>query len=105
LPRPGDEPHRLRRVALHLPTRRSRQNANLFLRSPLDKFLKKWHLRFLYIFIAIAAIAGAQAQEERTPGRILPSEYAGILLMESRVKTEQPAKTLQFMGLKDGNSI
>ncbi len=28
-------PHRLRRGALHLPTRRSRQNANLFLREPL----------------------------------------------------------------------
>jgi putative membrane protein len=35
LPLLGDEPHRLRRVVLHLPTRRSRQNANLFLRSPL----------------------------------------------------------------------
>ena len=28
-------PHRLRRGALHLPARRSRQNANLFLREPL----------------------------------------------------------------------
>ena len=28
-------PHRLRRGALHLPTRRSRQNVNLFLREPL----------------------------------------------------------------------
>jgi hypothetical protein len=28
-------PHRLRRDALHLPTRRSRHNANLFLREPL----------------------------------------------------------------------
>jgi L-alanine-DL-glutamate epimerase-like enolase superfamily enzyme len=27
--------HRLRRVASHLPARRSRQNANLFLREPL----------------------------------------------------------------------
>jgi len=27
-------PHRLRRVALHLPARRSRQNVNLFLREP-----------------------------------------------------------------------
>jgi len=27
-------PHRLRRGALHLPARRSRQNANLFLREP-----------------------------------------------------------------------
>jgi hypothetical protein len=28
-------PHRLRRGALHLPARRSRQNAKLFLREPL----------------------------------------------------------------------
>ncbi len=34
LPLLGDEPHRLRRGALHLPTRRSRQNVNLFLREP-----------------------------------------------------------------------
>ena len=71
----------------------------------LDKSQKKWHLRFLCIFIAISAFAGAQVQEQRTPGRILPPEYAGILLMESRVKTEQPAKTLQFMGLKDGDIV
>jgi len=71
----------------------------------LDQSRKKWHLRFLCIFIIVSAIAGAQAQEERTPGRILPPEYAGILLMESRVKTEQPAKTLQFMGLKDGDIV
>ena len=30
-------PNRLRRGALHLPARRSRQNANLFMREPLDK--------------------------------------------------------------------
>ncbi len=34
LPLLGDEPHRLRRGALHLPTRRSRQNVTLFLREP-----------------------------------------------------------------------
>ncbi len=28
-------PHRLRRGALHLPARRSRQNVNLYLREPL----------------------------------------------------------------------
>ena len=71
----------------------------------LNKLPKKWHLRFLCIFLAISAIAGAQEQEERTPGQMLPPEYAGILLMESRVKTEQPAKILQFMGLKDGDIV
>jgi hypothetical protein len=35
LPLLDDVPHRLRRGALHLPIRRSRQNVNLFLRSPL----------------------------------------------------------------------
>jgi len=37
LPLLDDVRHRLRRGASHLPTRRSRQNANLFLREPLDK--------------------------------------------------------------------
>src|SRR5881409_3028354 len=44
-------PHRLRRGALHLPARRSRQNANLFLREPLGvaknpkkpEFLQPYH--------------------------------------------------------------
>jgi hypothetical protein len=35
LPLLDDVPHRLRRGALHLPIRRSRQNVNLFLRGPL----------------------------------------------------------------------
>jgi hypothetical protein len=34
LPLLDDVPHRLRRGALHLPIRRSRQNVNLFLRGP-----------------------------------------------------------------------
>jgi hypothetical protein len=34
LPLLDDVPHRLRRGALHLPIRRSRQNVNIFLRSP-----------------------------------------------------------------------
>jgi hypothetical protein len=37
LPRLGDERHRLRRGALHLPARRSRQNVKLFLREPLAR--------------------------------------------------------------------
>ena len=41
LPRLGDEPHRLRRGALHLPARRSRQNVNLFLREPLGLILAR----------------------------------------------------------------
>lgn len=34
-------PHRLRRGALHPPTRRSRQNANLFLREPLARQMRR----------------------------------------------------------------
>jgi uncharacterized protein (TIGR01244 family) len=71
----------------------------------LNKLQKKWHLRFLCVFLTISAIAGAQELQERTPGKILPPEYSGILLMESRVKTEQPAKILRFMGLKDGDIV
>jgi hypothetical protein len=37
LPLLDDVPHRLRRGALHLPIRRSRQYVNLFLRGPLLK--------------------------------------------------------------------
>jgi hypothetical protein len=33
-------PHLLRRGALHLPIRRSRQNVNLFLRSPFEVFAR-----------------------------------------------------------------
>jgi rhamnogalacturonyl hydrolase YesR len=44
LPLLDDVTHRLRRVALHLPARRSRQNVNLFLREPLASYL--WFGRF-----------------------------------------------------------
>lgn len=71
----------------------------------LDKFQKKWCLRFLYVFIFVSAITGIQAQEKRIPGQILPHQHSGILLMESRVELEQPAKILQFMGLKDGDIV
>jgi len=71
----------------------------------LDRFEKKWLLRFLCIFIVISAIAGAQEQRNRIPARILPPEHAGILLMESRDNQEQPAKIIQFMGLNDGDII
>ena len=71
----------------------------------MDKLLKKWLLRFLFILIAFSAIAVAQGQEERTPGRILQPQHAGILLMESRLKMEEPDKVLQFMGLKDGDIV
>jgi uncharacterized protein (TIGR01244 family) len=46
------------------------------------------------------------AQERtREPGHILKPEQAGILLSEMRVDLEQPEKTLDFMGLKDGDTV
>lgn len=55
--------------------------------------------------MAISAFAGAQEAGERTPSEMLPPQYAGILLAETRVDLEQPAKTIQFMGLKDGDIV
>src|SRR5690606_6857214 len=40
--------------------------------------------------------------EKRTPAPMLRPEQAGILLMETRVALQQPDKTLDFMGLRDG---
>jgi len=36
---------------------------------------------------------------------MLPPQFAGILLRETRVELERPDKTLQFMGLKDGDIV
>jgi uncharacterized protein (TIGR01244 family) len=69
----------------------------------LDKFQKKYHLVFLGALISISAIAGAQ--EERKPGQMLPPQFSGILLMDSRANQEQPDKAIQFMGLKDGDIV
>ncbi|MBN2318850.1 MAG: methyltransferase domain-containing protein [Acidobacteria bacterium] len=68
------------------------------------KFLKKRLLGFL-LLIAISAIAGAQEPRKRTPGQILRPQHAGILLMETRIKMENPDKVLQFLALKDGDIV
>jgi uncharacterized protein (TIGR01244 family) len=39
------------------------------------------------------------------PAHILPAERAGILLMDSRNKLEEPEKTLDILGLKDGDVV
>jgi len=49
LPLLDDVTNRLRRGALHLPTRRSRQNANLFLREPL---VHRFAIMVMYLWIA-----------------------------------------------------
>jgi uncharacterized protein (TIGR01244 family) len=69
------------------------------------KFQKKRHLIFLCALISIFAIAGAQEPKERTPGQMLPPQFAGMLLMDSRANQEQPDKAIQFMGLKDGDIV
>jgi len=71
----------------------------------LDKSQNKWYVRALFILIAVSAIAGAQTRVKRIPGRIIPSEYSGILLMESRAETEPPDTIIQFMGLRDGDIV
>jgi hypothetical protein len=53
LPLLDDVPHRLRRGALHLHIRRSRQNVNLFLRSPLVNFKEKNRARQGYSFNSV----------------------------------------------------
>jgi uncharacterized protein (TIGR01244 family) len=68
-----------------------------------DKFQKKCHSIFLCALICISAIAGAQ--EQRKPGQMLPPQFSGILLMDSRATQEQPDKAIQFMGLKDGDIV
>jgi uncharacterized protein (TIGR01244 family) len=71
----------------------------------LSKFQKKRRLIFLFTLISISAIAGAQEQGKRTPAQMLPPQFAGILLMDSRLNQEQPDKAIQFMGLKDGDIV
>jgi uncharacterized protein (TIGR01244 family) len=56
---------------------------------------------------AIPVLAQEAHEHERTrePAHIISPEQAGILLMEGRVELEQPDKTLDFMGLKDGDVV
>ncbi|MEK7795618.1 MAG: methyltransferase domain-containing protein [Candidatus Hydrogenedentota bacterium] len=58
--------------------------------------------RGLFAFLLIAAIAAGQ---ERKPANILPADRAGILLMEGREQLERPDLTLDYMGLKDGDTV
>jgi hypothetical protein len=57
LPLLDDVPHRLRRGALHLPIRRSRQNVNLFLRGPLPISIAR-RGEALSILISILRVSG-----------------------------------------------
>jgi uncharacterized protein (TIGR01244 family) len=69
----------------------------------------KW-MQWTVLGLAVLAMAPVWAQEaaeteKRTPAPMLRPEQAGILLMETRVALEQPDKTLDFMGLRDGDIV
>ena len=53
--------------------------------------------------------AAAQEKQDaggkRVPAKMLAPEQAGILLGEGRMDLEQPLKTLNFMGLRDGDLV
>ena len=63
----------------------------------------------LIVYAAVVAVPAwtqqAQPSQARTPARMLAPEQAGILLSEGRVGLEQPQKTLNFMGLRDGDIV
>jgi hypothetical protein len=70
-----------RRGALHLPARRSRQNANLFLREPLDLMLKcrqtlaKIIAKNVNLSTEIEDPAAIPYSVERSPGSALTTEH------------------------------
>jgi uncharacterized protein (TIGR01244 family) len=53
----------------------------------------------------LAAQEKAHPETGRVPAHILPAERAGILLMETRDALEEPEKTLDLLGLKDGDIV
>ncbi|MEJ2108661.1 MAG: methyltransferase domain-containing protein [Acidobacteriota bacterium] len=68
-------------------------------------FRKKWYLLVLCLFMAIPVNSGAQEPAQRAPAKMLPPQFSGILLMESREEMEQPDKVLQVLGLRDGDIV
>jgi uncharacterized protein (TIGR01244 family) len=68
----------------------------------------------LYAAVVALAFAGVVIAQEpehahpetgRVPANILKAEQAGILLMEARDKLEEPEKTMDLLGLKDGDIV
>lgn len=76
-------------------------------------FHRNSHLFAVALLATLAAPLGVFAQEHdhahpetgRVPANILKAEQAGILLLEARDKLEEPEKTLDLMGLKDGDVV
>jgi uncharacterized protein (TIGR01244 family) len=69
------------------------------------KSLQKRLLRALFFILVISSYSGAQEPAKRVPGKMLPPQFSGILLMDSREQQEQPERVLQVMGLRDGDVV
>jgi len=59
----------------------------------------------LALGMGAAAQGAGERYKGRTPASMLKPEQAGILLMETREQLEQPDRTLDFMGLQDGDVV
>lgn len=62
------------------------------------------------IFLCLLQSSAAPQERQdsssrRVPAKMLAPEQAGILLGEGRMDLEQPLKTLNFMGLRDGDIV
>lgn len=60
---------------------------------------------FGVLLVLLPAAAQEQPSGKRTPANILKPEQAGILLSEGRMALEEPLKSLNFMGLRDGDIV
>lgn len=58
-----------------------------------------------WLVMGLAIVSSAATAQERKPAEMLKPEQAGILLMEARFALEEPTKTLNYMGLKDGDIV
>lgn len=80
--------------------------------------MKNWQCMFISLLVQTLLLAlsfqvAAQAQDtaaektetSRVPAQILPAERAGILLSPARDALEEPEKTLDALGLKDGDIV
>lgn len=67
--------------------------------------IKSKTLLRIVVLGTLLAVATPGIAQERKPAQMLKPEQAGILLMETRHALEEPLKTLNFMGLKDGDIV
>ncbi len=67
--------------------------------------IQKRLLSVLFFITLIYSYSVAQEPAKRVPAKMLPPQFSGILLMESREQQEQPEKVLQVMGLRDGDVV